>query len=157
MLFFGHSHAKSLQSGPTLCYPMDCSPPGSSVHGILQARILEWVAMSSSRGSSQPRDQTCVSYVSCIGRRFLYHECHLGIGHLASCKQPPSESSISPHGRKSPQRLKRHGFNPWVGKIPWRRTWQPTSVFLPGKAHGQRSLVGCSLVGCKESDTTEAT
>jgi len=42
----------------TLCDPMDCSPPGSSAHGILQARILEWVAMPSSRGSSQPRDQT---------------------------------------------------------------------------------------------------
>ena len=41
---------------PTLCNPMDCSPPGSSVHGILQTRILEWVAMPSSRGSSQPKD-----------------------------------------------------------------------------------------------------
>ena len=46
------------QSCPTLCDPMDCSPPGSSVHGILQARILEWVAISFSRGSSQPRDKT---------------------------------------------------------------------------------------------------
>ena len=45
----------------TLCDRMDCSPPGSSVHGMLQARVLEWVAMSFSRGSSQPRDQTCVS------------------------------------------------------------------------------------------------
>ena len=45
-------HAKSLQSCPTLCDLVDCSPPGSSVHGILQARILEWVAISSSRGSS---------------------------------------------------------------------------------------------------------
>ena len=53
--------AKSLQSCLTLCDPMDCSPPGSSVHGILQARILEWVSLSSSRGSSQPRDQTQVS------------------------------------------------------------------------------------------------
>ena len=44
--------AKSLQSYPTLCNPMDCSPPGSSVHGILQARILEWVAIPFSRGSS---------------------------------------------------------------------------------------------------------
>ena len=44
------------QSCPTLCNPMDYSPPGSSVHGVLQARILEWVAMPSSRGSSQPRD-----------------------------------------------------------------------------------------------------
>ena len=50
---------------------MDCSPPGSSVHGILQARILEWIAMSSSRGSSQSRDRTCISYVSYIGRRVL--------------------------------------------------------------------------------------
>ena len=45
-------HAKSLQSYPTLCDPMDCSPPGSSVHGILQARTLQWVAIPSSRGSS---------------------------------------------------------------------------------------------------------
>ena len=48
--------AQSLQSCPTLCDPRDCSPPGSSVHGILQARKLEWVAISSSRGSSQLRD-----------------------------------------------------------------------------------------------------
>ena len=57
----------------TLCDLMDCSPPGSSVCGIPQARILEWVAMSSSRGSSPPRDQTNVSYISCIGRWVLYH------------------------------------------------------------------------------------
>ena len=49
----------------TLWNPMDCSLPGSSVHGISQARILEWVAISSSRGSSGPRDRTCVSCVSC--------------------------------------------------------------------------------------------
>ena len=52
---------KSLQSCPTLCDPMDGSSSDSSVHGILQARILEWVAMPSSRGSSQPRDRTHVS------------------------------------------------------------------------------------------------
>ena len=60
--------AKSLPSRLTLCNAMDCSPPGSSVHGILQARILEWVAMPSSRGSSQPWDRTCTSYVSCTDR-----------------------------------------------------------------------------------------
>ena len=70
-------YAKSLQSCPTPCNPMDCSPPGSSVHGILQARILEWVAILSSRGYSRPRDQTQVSYVSCTGRRVLCHHCHL--------------------------------------------------------------------------------
>ena len=66
------------QSCPTLCDPMDCSPLGSSVHGILQAGILETVAMPSSGGSSRPRDQTCLSYVSCIGRWVLYHWRHLG-------------------------------------------------------------------------------
>ena len=50
--------AKSLQLCPTVCDPVDCSPPGSSVHGILQARTLEWVVSPSSRGSSRPRDQT---------------------------------------------------------------------------------------------------
>ena len=52
------------QSCLTLCDLMDCSPPGSSVHGILQARILEWVAVSFSRGSSQPRDRTQVSWIA---------------------------------------------------------------------------------------------
>ena len=56
--------AKSLQSCPTLCDLMDCSLLGSSVHRILQARILEWVAMPSSRGSLQPRDQTRVSCIT---------------------------------------------------------------------------------------------
>ena len=46
-------------------------------------------------------------------------------------------------------------FDPWVRKIPWSRKWQPTPVFLPGKFHGQRNLVGCCLWGCKESDTAE--
>ena len=56
------------QSCPTVCDPVDCSLPGSSVHGILQARILEWVAISFSRGSSRPRDQTQVFCIA--GRRF---------------------------------------------------------------------------------------
>ena len=49
----------------------------------------------------------------------------------------------------------RPGFDPWVRKIPWRRKWQPTPVFLPGESHGWRSLVGYSPWGCKESDMTE--
>ena len=58
------------QSRPTVCDPGDCSPPGSSVHGISQARILEWLAISSSRGSSWSRDWT---HVSCIGQQILYN------------------------------------------------------------------------------------
>ena len=72
------------QSGPTFCNPMDCSPPGSSVRGILQARILEWVAMPFSRGSSLPRDWT--QGVCIAGRLFitepsgkpLWHKAVLG-------------------------------------------------------------------------------
>ena len=50
-------------------------------------------------------------------------------------------------------RNKRHQFDPWVRKTPWRRKWQSTPVLLPGESHGQRSLVGCSPQGCKELDT----
>ena len=61
-------HVSSVaKSCPTLCDPRDCSPPGSPVHGVLQARILEWVAISSFRGFFKPRNQTGISYVSCTG------------------------------------------------------------------------------------------
>ena len=76
-ILWGSMCINLLQSCPTLCDPMDWSSPGSSVRGILQAKTLEWVAMPSSRGSSQPRKWTCVSYISCIGRRVLYCYCHL--------------------------------------------------------------------------------
>ena len=62
------SESEVAQSCLTLCDPVDCSLPGSSIDGILQARILEWVAISFSRGSSRPRDRTQVSYIA--GRRF---------------------------------------------------------------------------------------
>ena len=63
-------HAKLL-SRVWLCDLMDCSSSGYSVHGIFQAKILKWVTVPSSRGSSPPRDRTCVSYVSCFGRQIL--------------------------------------------------------------------------------------
>ena len=69
-------HVKPLQSCPTLCDPTDRSPPDPSVRRIPQARLLEWVAMPSSRGSSRPRDQTHVSCISHIGRWVLYHSSH---------------------------------------------------------------------------------
>ena len=73
--FFTTWAPRLLQSCLTLCNPMDYSLPGSSVHGISQARILEWVAVSSSRGTFQPRNQTCVSYVSCIDRQVFSFFC----------------------------------------------------------------------------------
>ena len=74
--------AKSLQSCPTLCDPIDGSPPGSPVPGILQARILEWVAIPFSRGSSQPRNQT---QVSSIPGGFFSHIGHFRVLSRISC------------------------------------------------------------------------
>ena len=58
-------------------------------------------------------------------------------------------------GQESTCQCRRLGFDPWVGTTPWRRKWQPTPVFLPGKSHGQRNLAGYSPWGRKESDMTE--
>ena len=77
---YTHSHTRvcvcvcmCAQSCLTFCDSRDSSPPGSSVHGIFQARVLEWVVISYFRRSSQPRDRTHVSCISCIGRWVLYH------------------------------------------------------------------------------------
>ena len=66
-------HVKLFQLCLTLCDPKDCSLPGSSIHGMFQARILEWVAISSPRGPSHPKDGTRVPLISSIGRQILYH------------------------------------------------------------------------------------
>ena len=80
-----------------LCNPMDCSLPGSFVHGISQAKIQDWVAISSSRGASQPRDRT---HVSCTGRWILYHWSTWEV-----VKTPCSHCRV-------------HSFHPWSRKIP---------------------------------------
>ena len=101
-------HAKSLLSCLTL---WTVARQVSSVHGILQARMLEWVAMPSSRGSSQPRDRTWVSYISCIGRCGLYHQRHLGSpGRLGA--------SLVVQWLRIHTAMQRHRFDPWSGKIP---------------------------------------
>ena len=100
-------HAKSLQSCLTLWDSMDCSLPDSSVHGILQRRILEWVAMPSSR------DRTRVSSVSCIGRRALYLQHHLG------------------RPRRSIMHLNKQHATVELQAEVW---WQPHVLFCPGQA-----------------------
>ena len=163
-------HCASLvtQSCLTLWDPMDYSPPDSSVHGILQARVLERVAMPSSRGSSQPRDWIQVSCIA--GRFFPFWACmpiiSAVITHLPSWSQLFSmynclkEGFLGGASGKEPtcqcRRHRRHGFNPWAGKIS-RRAWQPTPVFLPGEFHGWRSLVNYGPRCRQESDTSEAT
>ena len=123
-----HMSAKSLQSCLTLCTPMDCSPPDSSVHGILQARILEWVALPSSRGSSRPRDWISISYVSCIGRQVLYHWCYLGspegcwLGAKSQDQKDPRQSLKSRNRRMSSER----GRQNW--ELEQRHAWGGSSV-----------------------------
>ena len=85
------TQAQSLQSCPALHNPMDYSPPGSSGHGIILARILEWADIFYCRGSSRPRDQT---HVSCFGRQILYHWATLGLN-----KTPVSPKGSTEHRR----------------------------------------------------------
>ena len=114
---------------------MDCSPPGYRIlHGILQARILEWVAMPSSRGSSWPRDQTHNFYVSCIGRWFFvclfFYHCYCQVTSVMS-------DSVRPH------------------------RWQPTRLPCPWDSPGKNTGVGCHfLLQCRkvksESEVTQS-
>ena len=81
-------------------------------------------------------------YIIC---KIISHYSYRGASQVALVvKNPPANAGDS-------------GFDPWVETIPWRRAWQPTPVFMPGKSLGQRSLTGYSPWGHKESDTTEAT
>ena len=93
--------AKSLSCARLFVTPWNCSPPGSSVHGILQARMLEWVTISSFRGTSPPRDGSWVSCISCACRRILHHWSSLGwypslTALLASLSWNSSLSSAGP-------------------------------------------------------------
>ena len=144
MLSFMVSESESevAQSCPTLCDPMDCSPPGSSVHGIFQARLLEWVAISFSSRSSQPRDRTRVSHMA--GRRFtnyiLIREylptlkswgyfLHLqNILFLFSLTFKPTiqESLVLSLGRENPleKEMATHSSN-LAWKFPWTEAGEP--------------------------------
>ena len=88
----------------------------------------------------------CFIYVHICVYIYIYTYTHVwGFPGGASCKEPTCQF----------RRPKRLGFHPWVGKIPWRRAWQPTPGFLPGESQGQRSLVGYRPWGHRESGTTE--
>ena len=105
-----HAYTQSAQLHPTLCYPVACSPPapGSSVHGLLQARILEWIAIFFSRGSSQPRNWTQVSRIA--GRFFTSWttgEAPLPLSHLGNAILPKSYSA-------NPFKLHPQFSEPWA-------------------------------------------
>ena len=105
----------SALSCPALWGPMDYSLPGSSAHGILQARILEWFAISFSRGFSQPRDQTCISS---IGRQILYRLSHQG---------SPEESPLT-HWQMPVREQLIAGKKTWVTRRAHRRGPHPSGT-----------------------------
>ena len=114
------------QSRLTLCNPMDCNWPGSSVHEILWARIVEWVAISYSRGSSQSRDQTRVSCVSCVGRQILYHCATWEALFEWSGSRSVMSDSLRPLGLYSP--WSSPGQNTGVGSLSLLQGIFPTQV-----------------------------
>ena len=137
-------------SCPTLCNPMDWSPPGSCVHGLLQARILDWVLISYSTGSSPPRGRTCVS---CIARQVLYHWYHAGpkatVGGLAPTTP---QSTVNPSYTWRVGQLKASGdFCTFLCThfIPWKRMIFRSGAKLKGTITVKTSLPGfqenCSM------------
>ena len=109
-------HIECNQSCPTLCDPMDSSPPGFPIHEILQAGIREWVVMPSSMGSSPPRDQTCVSCVTYIAGGFFTTE-------------PPGKPLLDTRRWKD-----------WVHKISFWKYLTIWRSFLPVPPHPQHSV-----------------
>ena len=134
-----HLCAQSPQTCPALCDPVDCSLPGSSVHGILQIRILEWVAMPSSRGSSQPGEWTCISYIFCIRGRFFtaeplgmphaHHPC-FWINGSPLILPPPFPSHCANHSLRGPPVTRFHELgllSPPFTSVKWLITAPPLS------------------------------
>ena len=117
--------AAATQSCLTLCDPMDYSPPGFSVHGIFQARILERVVMPSSRGSSWPRDWSHISCVSCIADRFFTHwairEAHGGDIQRQIVVAPEFLDGVS---------KEQLGQNEEAVYLPWSSIWRASSYFF---------------------------
>jgi len=123
---------------------MDCSPLGSSLHGIFQARILKWVALSFSRGSSRLGDQTCISCISCIVRWILYH-WDMGFPDGTMVKNPPTcnagdtgdVGSIPVLGRSPGEGNGNPLQYSWLGKPMNRGAWRAT---VHGVAKSQTQL-----------------
>ena len=169
------SAAESLQPCPTLGDPIDGSSPSSAVPGILQARTMEWVAISFSNAWKWKVNGKSLSHVRLFATpwtaayqappsmrfsrqeywsgvplsslMYVHRSCHIKILYLGTIMKGWLCWWLS--GKESTYQWKKHGFDAWVGKIPWRRKWQLSPVVLPGESHGQRSLAGYNQWSCK--------
>ena len=140
--------AELLQSCPTLCDPMNCSPPGSSVHEFFQAKILEWVSISFSKGSSWPRDQTCISYVIYIGRFFTNAPSGKPqTGYRVSFAQDDTVGSRQSFFDSQEIGLSTGIFKPWL--MSFCLFWPPL-VFYKIMQFGMRLLVPHSVPSLTE-------
>ena len=128
----------------SVCSPIDCSPSGFSVHGIFQARILKYVAISYSRGSSWPGDWIHITCISWIGRRILYHECHLG-SHGFPGGSDGKESTCSVVDLDSV---------PGFGRSPGGGHGNPLQYSCLETLMDQKSLMSYSPLHLKESNMT---
>ena len=161
---------------PSLPASQSCSPcfrtpdVGREKGASLAASRMGWEATCHPQALTFPerncrmRSLLALSWVP-LGAGWSCTSCSLSASKLSFGLQRRAETSLLE--ARTSQRLsgrwvtvsdmqcRRPGFGPWVGKIPWRREWQPTPVFLPEEYHGQRSLLGYSPWGCKESDMTE--
>ena len=163
IFFFFRAYGTPLQYS-SLENPLDTGAWWAAVHGVVKSR-------------TRLSDFTFTFYFPALEKEMGTHSSVLawripGTGSLVGCRLWGHTQSDTTEATSQQQpvvkhfgavvknlpgkcRCKRHGINPWIRKIPWSRKWQPTLVFLPGKFHGQRSLVGYSLWGCKYSDVTE--
>ena len=172
LCMYSAAAAKSLQLCPTLCDPMDGSPPGSPVPGILQARTLEWAAISFSNAAKWEVKVKSLSRVRLFATPWTAASqapLSMGFSRQENWSGVPAHCHPNPSAEICSNRQMTHaalGFpgdsdgNPpamqetqvWsLGREdPLEKEWQPTPVFLPGEFHGQKSQVGYSPWGCKE-------
>ena len=154
-------HAKLPQLSATVCNPKDCGLPSYSVHGILQARILEWVVMPFSRASSQPRDWTCASCISCIAGGFFTTEpprkpsnvlsgvySHWGLSHPTQGKGP---------WQRSQNKWANSFLSPRAIPTPWGPPWNNKKSLWGegdgGPAWADRDLSGAPMWMCPNTYT----
>ena len=143
----------------TLWNPMNCSPPGSSVHGILQTRILEWVAIPFStllqtNKYTEEHRMCSKTHSGCPKPLIVLNSTYTVFFPINTFLWSSLGFPGGSDGRNLPT-MRETQVQPLGQEDPLEKGMASTPVFLPGESHGQKSLVGYSPWGCKQLDTTE--